>query len=369
MKFQSVSALCLAAGTVFFAIILMGATAAPSQIVRPQIVRPQVVRPLDRPSPWLSPVPPGDAHEWGFDAFSQTPAGQPQVQPWQLWDIPFGSWGSQGQWDLPTLHATTIKRTRQKFIQKLHFDSGWIVKDGEQGFGNVFSGAGIAMAVPLGTINNVIVVAPRFQVDWLDGPRVVDVPAQLYSTQIDIGWRLKFNQQLSTIVGARPGWFHDGKSPVDGFRLSGLAVVSYEQIPDKLTWMAGVVYLDRNDFNWLPAVGMNWYPSPDLRIDLVFPKPKIARRVGHIPYLSEDWVYVAGSIGGNTWSVLRQTGVPDELTLRDYQMVAGLERVITGARGFYVEAGVVFGRRLEYESSGTPLRFGTTGILQAGVNF
>ena len=99
---------------------------------------------------------------------------------------------------------------------------------------------------------------------------------------------------------------------------ASFVVVICDVIPEKFTLTAGLARLDRNDFDVVPVVGATLVPNPDTRFELTFPRPKIARRIGHIPYLQEDWVYLSAFFGGGTWAVRRTNGGDDELTLRDF---------------------------------------------------
>ncbi len=325
---------------------------------------------LGRPAPTLPPVPESIGHDLeSFDSFAPLESQGIQLRPWQTIDVPFASWGSEIQWSPETLHGTTIDYFRKKFVQKVDLSGGWVARNGDHSYGYSFATAAITMVVPLGSENNVVLFTPSFRTDWLSGPTQIDVPPRLYSSWLDIGWRLKFSEQLATIVGVRPGWFSDGHSSENTIRTSGLFIVSYDSIPNQLKWIVGVVYLDRNDFNLLPAVGVNWRPTADKRFDITFPRPKIAKRVGHIPYVLEDWIYVAGFIGGNTWSVQRLSGLPDELTLADYRISFGIERIIQGGTGFNFEVGYAFARSLEYQSNGIRIDVNGTLVIETGLRF
>ena len=128
-----------------------------------------------------------------------------------------------------------------------------------------------------------------------------------------------------------------------------------------------MVYLDRNDLPILPGVGLIWTPTPDWRLDLIFPRPKLARRLVFLPRQREDWVYLGGSLGGRTWSVERQPGVPDQLTLRDYRLYLGWERIVEGGGGLFVVGFEFVGLFV----AGVVLvgLFGYTGSLTGGVGF
>ncbi len=70
---------------------------------------------------------------------------------------------------------------------------------------------------------------------------------------------------------------------------------------------AGVWYLDRVKIKILPAGGIVWTPNADVYFDILFPNPKVAKRLttwGN----TEWWLYAAGEYGGGTWTIKRKTG-------------------------------------------------------------
>jgi hypothetical protein len=145
--------------------------------------------------------------------------------------------------------------------------------------------------------------------------------------------------------------------------------ISWIAVPERLSLLLGVVSLDRNDSPILPGVGLIWTPTPDWRLDLIFPRPKLARRLTFLPRQREDCVYLGGALGGRTWSVERQPGVPDQLTLRDYRLYLGWERIVDGGSGLFVEAGYVFGRELEYEVLPLTQSFDDALMIRGGVTY
>ena len=65
---------------------------------------------------------------------------------------------------------------------------------------------------------------------------------------------------------------------------------------------AGIFYLDRIRVKILPAGGIVWTPNSDVRFDILFPDPKIARRLTTIGN-TEWWLYARGEYGGGSWTV------------------------------------------------------------------
>ena len=93
----------------------------------------------------------------------------------------------------------------------------------------------------------------------------------------------------------------------------------------------------------MPAGGFIWTPTDWSRLELIFPKPKLAQRVNVGPGF-EDWIYTTAEFGGNTWPIVRTTGERDNLTYIDYRLLVGVERKLQGGAGYRLEAGYVFGR-------------------------
>ena len=192
-----------------------------------------------------------------FDAFTLSADDKLKLRPWNTFGIPIGSWGDKATWDADQLNSTTIERFRKAFVQKVQLNGGYVWRDQDDDLGYSHASAAATMVVPLGSTDSLLVFTPKYRVDWIDGPASLDVPSRLQSATLDIGWRRVFNEQWSTIIGIRPGYFNDFDADDKGKRLGGLAIINYVMIPKQLTFTFGVVYLDRNDTNLLPAVGLN----------------------------------------------------------------------------------------------------------------
>jgi hypothetical protein len=206
-------------------------------------------------------------------------------------------------------------------------------------------------------------------VDYLNGPTQVDLPARLYDVGVDFMWRKQFNDRWGAMVAVRPAVASDFRTSQDAIRITGRALATWQWVPERLSLLFGVVYLDRNDLSVLPGFGLIWTPDPDWRLDVIFPRPKLARRLRFVPHELEDWLYLAGSLGGRTWAVERQPGIADQLTLRDYRLSIGWERIAEGGGGFFVDAGYVFGRELEYEITPLARSFDDALIIRGGISY
>jgi hypothetical protein len=107
----------------------------------------------------------------------------------------------------------------------------------------------------------------------------------------------------------------------------------------------GVDYLDRGDVKLLPVAGLIAMPHPKVRLELVFPRPRLT-------FLLTDrhQLYIGGELGGGTWAVERVTMEDDLATYRDLRLCVGLGRLKHNSRRWAVEIGYLFDRRLEYTS-------------------
>ena len=131
----------------------------------------------------------------------------------------------------------------------------------------------------------------------------------------------------------------------------------------------GAVYLDRADIPLLPAIGLLWTPDPKTRIDLRFPESRFAFRLNKDGLRSETWTYLSGALGGNTWAVTRESGLSDELSLRDWRCLMGVEHVIDGGGGWFLEAGYAFKRRIEFAATSTEMSLGDALLVQGGLSW
>jgi len=129
------------------------------------------------------------------------------------------------------------------------------------------------------------------------------------------------------------------------------------------------MYLNRNKIKILPAGGLLWTPTPQVRFDIFFPQPKLSAYLTTVGQY-ELWWYLAGEYGGGAWTIQRADGSDDRIYINDIRASAGLE--IIGPRGLsgFVEAGFVFKRQVIYvvhpEDSFNPPN---TYMIRAGISF
>lgn len=313
---------------------------------------------------------PGQMHTPSMptDFFATTPDNR-LLRPWHTFGLPPGIRGEQVGWDNHSTGTTTVRRFRIALFQPIELTGGYVGRGSGESLGYSFASASVRMAIPLGDKSRIVSVRPVFRADWIDASPSLEMPEYLYSSSLEAGFRLEFGSDWSLIAGAQPGWFNDETVGGRGFRVPAVILVGYCVIPETLTILAGVVSADRNDFDIFPVAGLTWTPNPDTRVDLTFPRPRIARRIGHVPWLLEDWLFIGGTFGGGTWSVRRSNGAFDELTMFDYRVTGGYERLVDGGTGYSIEAGYAGGREFEYLSEGTTIDLPGSFIVEATFRF
>ncbi len=183
-----------------------------------------------------------------------------------------------------------------------------------------------------------------FGFHFLSGPVRTDMPPRVFDFSIAYQHRDRlgvFGYDVAASVTASSDF--EGSSR-EGIRFPGHAV-GFLSLSPTAELAFGVDYLDRGDLKLLPVGGLILMPRPDVRLELIFPRPRAVFQ------LTEEYqLYLSGELGGGTWAIERDTLVDDLATYRDLRLCVGLGRVKNGSRRSAVEIGYLFDRRLEYTS-------------------
>lgn len=262
-----------------------------------------------------------------------------------------------------------LSRFKKQALQSISL-SGGAIYEGDQGdLNQSFIDVGVGTGIPLGSFDNILGVTPRARIDWIDAASGLDIPDVLYAFELQFFYRRPIHERLSFLTIFSPSIRSDLTTSKKAFRVFALGLLNWECVPHQLMLSAGAVVLGRADLPVLPAVGVVWTPNQRTKFDLRFPLTRFSYRLAKDGGRSETWAYLSGGIGGNTWAVTRESEATDELSLRDYRLVVGIERLVDGGGGCFVEVGGAVGRRLEYENDDTELTFGDAGLLRAGWRY
>jgi hypothetical protein len=260
---------------------------------------------------------------------------------------------------------------RDGAFQRLIFTGTWLAGGGADGLGLSHLEIKSVFGLPVPSRRSPLVITPGFGVYYVDGPHSPDLPPRLYEAYAQFRWWKRMGPQFGMDFAVTLGVFSDFQQAADrAIRTPGHIAAAYEWTPE-LKGILGVAYLDRPDVNILPIGGVVWN-TPLWKLEMVAPKPRIARRVfwcGAYGERLKDWLYLAGEFGGGTWAIRRADGMDDRVVYRDYRVLLGLERWdLEGLDGCF-EVGYVFGRNLEYASPTADSHPTGTILLRAGATY
>jgi hypothetical protein len=261
---------------------------------------------------------------------------------------------------------------RNGFFQKVLFDATWLAPGGIDGMGTNDLQLKSIFAMPCPTINSPLVITPGFAVHYLQGPQNVDLPPRLYDSYVDFRWLSQVTPTLGLDLALTPGVFSDfDQESSKSFRMQGHGAAAWTW-NETTKFVVGAAYLDRPDVEIIPIGGVIWTPTDDLKLDLIFPTPRISRRMywnGERNDDIQDWIYIAGEFNGDAWAIRRTDGSNDLVVLSDYRLVLGVERKVTGGLSSRVEIGYVFGRRIKYRSDTPDFHPTDTVMLRGGLTY
>jgi len=258
----------------------------------------------------------------------------------------------------------------QQFLQEVRVDNVWMPgrKFNELGIDDLDISATFALPFFEGPLAPLL-VTPGFTFHFWNGPvsqpppaTSQDLPPQTYDAYLDAAWNPQLSQIWGLEMGGRIGVYSDFRSKVadDSFRLQGhfLGVLS---LSPHIQVKAGVMYLDRNEIKLLPTGGIVWTPNPDVRYEILFPNPKLARRLA--TYGNTDWwAYIRGEYGGGAWTIKRDSpflppnleGITDRIDYNDIRVGVGLEFDTPNSCKGLFEVGGAFDREVVYAITNTP---------------
>ena len=262
---------------------------------------------------------------------------------------------------------------RSGVFQKIMFDGAWIprLSTGE-GFGMSEMQLRTVLALPFPTRESPLLITPGFGVHYLDGPASPDMPPRLFDAWCQFRWLIPVTDRLGFDLAFRPGYFSDFEQSSDSaVRYGGHIMAAWDWTP-RAKVIVGAVYVDRKDVNVLPAAGLIWKPYDELRIELLFPRPRIAQKV-YLPWDTsagvENWLYIGGEFGGGTWAIRRADQTNDLVNYRDYRVILGTERKVEGGLNTWLEAAYLFGREIEYDSATPDYKPADSLMLRGGVSY
>jgi hypothetical protein len=295
-------------------------------------------------------------------------AGPPEIRPVGLTEdtiAPMNQVLAEPQPPLPP-------GARDGVFQKIYFTGTWLPPLSDEpdslGFGDLE--AGLVLGFPFTRRDTPLLITPQFGTHLLDNAGPLDIPTTLYDASVEFRHLRKFgNGPWAMDVAVTVGYYSDfEQSSSDALRVTGRGIGVYESSP-ATKWLLGVAYLNRAGANVMPIFGVIHDASPDLRLELIFPRPRVLKRLAGSVEGDERWVYAGGEFGGGVWSITRpSTGDLQLLNYSDWRLLMGYEHKITGGVSRRVEFGYVFKRQLEFDDD-PEIALDDTVFLRGGLTY
>ncbi len=202
-----------------------------------------------------------------------------------------------------------------------------------------------------------LLISPGFSVWFLDGQfENVKASHTLYAATCEVRWLKPLAPQYILDLGATPGIHSDFKTGSSkSFRIPAHAGLIWNFNPRTKIFF-GCAYLDRDDYPWMPYGGLIWTPEEsEMIFELVFPKPKISKRIRWwgVPISEDvsDWLYFAGEFAGGRWAIEPNIGEDVEmLEYRDIRIMLGWERKSVKGLNLAFEVGGLLDRHISLGS-------------------
>jgi hypothetical protein len=258
---------------------------------------------------------------------------------------------------------------RNGVFQKLIFDGGYLARGGgAKGLGGAEISLKAIFGLPCPTRKSPLVITPGFAVRYIDGPVSPDLPPRVYDAYMQFRWLTQATPRLGIDLAITPGVYSDFETSIDeAFRLTGHAAAAWTCSPT-LKLVLGAAYINRLDVDVIPIGGLLWTPHEAIKIEALFPRPRIATRflyLGEIEY----WSYLAGEFGGETWAVRRADGSDDVLNYRDWRIILGVERKSVQCLNSRLEVAYVFGREVQFQSATPDFVPHGTVMVRGGLTY
>jgi hypothetical protein len=322
-----------------------------------QNTTPAPISPTPNPTPVL-PSPPTASVLPPFDPYAVS------TQPsWFSSVIPVGSTSGQSQPMFSDIYSGNFDRfvpetyeAVKRFRDATSFEYTHLPRGSKaKGFGMDEIDMRLQLAFPCRFIPNngqpgYFYVAPSGRLVWWNGPTSPDMPPNGFGTFLDFSVQPKFNDSFSLIAWGRFGISSDfNNMSSDAFRyqahLEGIGRIS-----PNMHLHAGVIYYGRARVKMLPTMGVVWKPDENWVFRLVFPNPKISRRLWMGPQ-ADWWGYVRMDYSGGSWDI-ENYGLTD---YNDIRLGTGIDFDSPGVMGGYFEFGGSFARELYYGGHSTSL--------------
>lgn len=170
------------------------------------------------------------------------------------------------------------------------------------------------------------------------------MPMALIELPLELGWTWRFLDGGSIQVGMRPGIYADAEALDSGFGIPFKGVFYYAVNPN-LAWMLGMEVRPGWNMLIMPLVGLAWEPVDFFRLTVAVPETSALVQMGPIGIFGTlAWRNTSYGMSG-------KDGDPDQLTVEDILLGAGLQIAFSDEFHMKLEGGLLTNRSLLAENS------------------
>jgi hypothetical protein len=185
----------------------------------------------------------------------------------------------------------------------------------------------------------------NFAIHFVSGPDQTDLPPVIYELSFIARRRGQIADRWSYELSARQGLSTDFRVSLrSAWRFPAHAVLYYEAT-EFLNLVLGIDFPHRDDVDLLPVAGLVLRPHPNVRLDAVFPQPRVVFRTNE-----KVATYIGADFSGDMWAVGRDRNRADVATYHDFRVTLGTQSGTENGFVTITEIGYVFDRRLQYRS-------------------
>ena len=318
----------------------------------------------------IHPVPPEcQPPQLGWDPYASPGAPGATSAPGTLWqnDPNFQA----GAYGVPAITFATAT----KFLQEARIDYVWMPGTAAREFGINDIEATATFAIPVfANPDTPLLITPGFAAHLWNGPTGlaalgVHMPGQAYDAYLDAAWNPQVTPWLGGELSFRVGVYSDFKQfTSDSVRYTGTGLMKVAVTPS-FAIKGGIWYLHRQRIKLLPAGGIVWTPNTNVRYEIVFPNPKLARHLTTFG-TTEWWGYLRGEYGGGSWTLDLPAPVNrvERLDYNDMRVAVGVDFTTLNRFNGLFEVGMAFEREI-YHAVWGAFDLNTTVFLRGGFAY
>ena len=165
------------------------------------------------------------------------------------------------------------------------------------------------------------------------------LPTALIELPLEIEWTWRFLSGGSLQLGMRPGTYAAVDALGDGLSIPFKGAFYYAVTPS-FSWLLGVEIRPGWDLIAMPLVGVAWEPADFFRLTLAAPQSTALIQLGPVGlYGTAAWRNTSYGMSGDD-------GEPDQLTIEDLLLGAGLQIAFSDSFHLGLEGGLLINRTL-----------------------